>query len=147
MFNKKNENGKSPVAPGAGSSPVPPPQMRKPASIAPLPPKRKEATIPNAAQMQKHQNPTVMPVSNDNATFIGGDILITGSVVSGGEVIVEGTIEGDVRAQKITVKNGANITGELVSEELIIHGKVNGIVRGVKILLASGLYFKRRYIA
>ncbi|MGL1920408.1 MAG: polymer-forming cytoskeletal protein [Hyphomicrobiales bacterium] len=132
MFNKKNPDGSIATAPTNGSAPVAPPQMRKPATIAPLPPKRKEAP---AAPVHVVSTPAAAP--NTGITFIGNDITITGSVISSGEVIIEGTIEGDVRAKKITIKNNANIVGELASEELIIHGRVNGLVRGIKILLAS----------
>lgn len=146
MFNKKNPNGSNPSAQasGNGSAPVAPPQMRKPATIAPLPPKRKEANVappaapqaPSAAQPAPQAMAAPVPQS-DNITFIGNDIVVTGSLQSNGEIIIEGTIDGDVRAQKIVVKNNAIITGELASEELIIHGRVNGVVRGLKILLAS----------
>ncbi len=133
MFNKKNgptNNTQGNNAP----APVAPPQMRKPASIAPLPPKRKEVTIP---QPTPPKTDNIKPAINSNITFIANDILVTGTIISNGEIIIEGTIEGEVRARKITIKNNATITGELVSEELIIHGKVNGIVRGINILLAS----------
>lgn len=134
MFNKKDANGINLNASGSGNAPAAPPQMRKPTGIAPLPPKRQEAgaapTVPANAKNS-------LPTNGSNATFIGRDLLITGSIVSSGEIIIEGTVEGDVRAQKIVIKNKANISGELISEELIIHGRVSGIVRGVKILLAS----------
>lgn len=135
MFNKKNPNGTSPSAPTNGSTPAAPPQMRKPSSIAPLPPKRKDASQAPAAPPAKPQAAPIAPQSN--ATYIGPDIVVTGSILSSGEVIIEGTVDGEVRAQKIVVKNSANVSGELASEELIIHGRVSGIVRGNKILLAS----------
>ncbi|MBL1422073.1 MAG: polymer-forming cytoskeletal protein [Alphaproteobacteria bacterium] len=142
MFNKKNQNGSNSSAQASsnGSAPMAPPQMRKPSTIAPLPPKRKEANIPAAAPQVANTAPQAMaaPVpQNESVTFIGNDIIVTGSLQSSGEIIIEGTIEGDVRAQKIVIKNNANVTGELASEELVIHGRVNGVVRGLKILLAS----------
>lgn len=137
MFNKKNPNGDGPVAPANGAAPIAPPQMRKPAAIAPLPPKRKEPIAAPTAPATPVQMVSAPAPAPGGTTFIGNDIVITGSLVSSGEVVIEGTIEGDVRAKKITVKNNANINGELASEELIIHGRVSGLVRGVKILLAS----------
>uniref|UniRef100_A0A2A4YWD1 Cell shape determination protein CcmA n=1 Tax=OCS116 cluster bacterium TaxID=2030921 RepID=A0A2A4YWD1_9PROT len=142
MFNKKNPNGSNPSAQANGNGPAPiaPPQMRKPATIAPLPPKRKDAGTPPAAPAAPAAAPQAMaaPIpQNDNITYIGSDIVVTGSLQSSGEIIIEGTVDGDVRAQKIIIKNNAIITGELASEELIIHGRVNGVVRGMKILLAS----------
>ena len=133
MFNKKSDSGRSSNGQGNGSAPLAPPQLRKPSSIAPLPPKRKDV---NAAPSGLDKA-VAAPEYSPDATFIGNDIVVNGSIVSSGEVIIEGTVEGDVRAQKIIVKNSANITGELVSEELIIHGRVSGVVRGIKILLAS----------
>ena len=141
MFNKKNPNGSTPSAQANGNGPAPaaPPQMRKPATIAPLPPKRKDAGTPPAAPTPAAAPQTMAsPVpQNENVSYIGSDIVVTGSLQSSGEIIIEGTIDGDVRAQKIVIKNNAIITGELTSEEMIIHGRVNGVVRGVKILLAS----------
>lgn len=132
MFNKKNPDGSNATAQAGGPAPVAPPQMRKPSTIAPLPPKRKE--VPTAPV---HVVPAPAAQTSNGTTFIGNDITITGSVISSGEVIIEGTVDGDVRAKKITIKNNANINGELASEELIIHGRVTGLVRGIKILLAS----------
>lgn len=136
MFNKKNPNGVPLNAQASAPAPAAPPQMRKPAAIAPLPPKRKDAGVSPVAPPAAPQ-PSVVATPQSETTHIGSDIVITGSLVSSGEIIIEGTVEGDVRAQKITVKNNANITGELASEELVIHGRVNGLVRGLKILLAS----------
>ncbi len=136
MFNKKTDGANNPNVPGSGVLPAAPPQMRKPSSIAPLPPKRKDMNVGSAGN-KANPNSIQTPELSDDVTFISNDISITGSIVSNGEVVIEGNVEGDVRAQKIIVRNNAIINGEVISEELIIHGRVNGTARGIKILLAS----------
>ncbi len=71
------------------------------------------------------------------ASILSSDITITGDVRSSGDIQVEGTIDGDLRAQTLIIGESATVKGEVVAEELIVHGRVTGRLRGVKIRLSA----------
>lgn len=71
------------------------------------------------------------------ASVLSSDITITGNVRSSGDIQIEGTIEGDVRAQTLIVGETATVKGEIVAEEVITHGRVVGRLRGLKVRLSS----------
>lgn len=71
------------------------------------------------------------------ASVLSSDITITGNVQSSGDIQIEGSIEGDVRAQTLIVGETATVKGEVIAEEVITHGRVIGRLRGVKVRLSS----------
>ena len=70
-------------------------------------------------------------------SILSADLKITGSIVSDGEVQLDGTVDGDVRATDLTIGEEASITGEVVAENVVIRGRVNGSVRARQVQLSS----------
>lgn len=70
-------------------------------------------------------------------SVIGPDLIITGNLVSKGEVQVDGTIEGDIHGSHIVVGPNANVSGGIVAEEVVIRGHVMGSVRGKRVMLQA----------
>lgn len=70
-------------------------------------------------------------------SVIGPDLIITGNLVSKGEVQVDGIIDGDIHGSHIVVGENANITGGIVAEEVVIRGHVSGSVRGKRVMLQA----------
>ena len=58
-------------------------------------------------------------------------------MASSGDIQIEGTIEGDVRAHLLTVGESATISGEIVADDVVVNGRVIGRVRGLKVRLTS----------
>ena len=54
-----------------------------------------------------------------------------------GDIQVEGTVEGDIRAHLLTVGESATIRGEIVADDIVVNGRVIGKVRGLKVRLTS----------
>jgi cytoskeletal protein CcmA (bactofilin family) len=70
-------------------------------------------------------------------SIIGPDLLITGNLMSRGEVQIDGEIQGDVHATNLVVGDTARITGGIVADEVVVRGHVMGSVRGKRVLLQS----------
>jgi cytoskeletal protein CcmA (bactofilin family) len=72
-----------------------------------------------------------------SASQISSDLTIVGNVSSTGDVQIDGTIEGDIRAHMLTIGEAATISGEILADDVVVHGHIKGRIRGVKIRLTS----------
>jgi cytoskeletal protein CcmA (bactofilin family) len=70
-------------------------------------------------------------------SILSADLKITGSIVSDGEVQLDGAVEGDVRATDLTIGEEASIKGEVVAENVVIRGRVVGSVRARQVQLSA----------
>lgn len=70
-------------------------------------------------------------------SIISVNLHIIGNLSTDGEMQVDGSIEGDVTSQALTVGEKASISGEIVSDDVEIHGSVSGKIRARKIKLAK----------
>jgi cytoskeletal protein CcmA (bactofilin family) len=70
-------------------------------------------------------------------SILSADLKITGSIVSDGEVQLDGSVEGDVRATDLTIGEEASIKGEVVAENVVIRGRVVGSVRARQVQLSA----------
>jgi cytoskeletal protein CcmA (bactofilin family) len=71
------------------------------------------------------------------ASLLAADLTITGNIKTTGDVVVEGIVDGDIRAHLLTVGETATIRGEIVADDIVINGRVIGRVRGLKVRLTS----------
>ena len=71
------------------------------------------------------------------ASALSSDLTITGNLKTTGDIVVEGVIDGDIRAHLLTVGETATIRGEIVADDIVINGRVIGRVRGLKVRLTS----------
>jgi cytoskeletal protein CcmA (bactofilin family) len=71
------------------------------------------------------------------ASVLSSDLTVTGNLKTTGDIQVEGTVEGDIRAHLLTVGETATIRGEVVADDIVINGRVQGTVRGLKVRLTS----------
>ena len=71
------------------------------------------------------------------ASTLSSDLTITGNLNTTGDIVVEGEVDGDIRAHLLTVGETATIRGEIVADDIVINGRVIGRVRGLKVRLTS----------
>ncbi len=85
-------------------------------------------------------SPTIaagMQKAKPTPSILSSDITIVGNVKSSGDVQIEGTVEGDIRASQLTVGEGATVKGEVIAEDVVVNGRVVGRLRGLKIRLSA----------
>ncbi|MGY6703644.1 bactofilin family protein [Roseinatronobacter sp.] len=81
--------------------------------------------------------PTQMSKSKPAASVLASDLTVTGNLKTTGDVVIEGNVDGDIRAHLLTVGETATIRGEIVADDIVINGRVIGRVRGLKVRLTS----------
>ena len=77
------------------------------------------------------------PGDRTTASVIGPDLMISGNLVSKGEVQVEGEVQGDIHGMHVIVGERARVTGSILAEEVVVRGHVMGSIRGKRIMLQS----------
>ena len=81
--------------------------------------------------------PSSSPKSKPTPSLLSSDLTVVGNLRTTGDIQVEGTVQGDIRAHLLTVGETANIEGEIVADDIVVTGRVVGKVRGLKGRLTS----------
>ncbi|PVA08275.1 bactofilin family protein [Thalassorhabdomicrobium marinisediminis] len=116
MFSKSKIN-----EPGNAAAPSSPDAAAKPASPAPS-----QSDFKSSA-----------PKAKPPASTISTDLHITGNLKTSGDITIEGTVDGDIRAHLLTVGEGATVNGECMADDVVVNGRIIGTVRGLKVRLTS----------
>lgn len=88
------------------------------------------------------QAPTPSAPARRNArasvpSIISSDLTVTGTLISTGDIQIDGRVEGDVRSVGLVIGDKAEIHGEILAEDVTVRGKVVGRIRARKVLLAA----------
>lgn len=70
-------------------------------------------------------------------SIISADMVLNGSLSSEGEVQLDGSVEGNIRAGSLTIGEEASVDGEVIAETVIVRGKVKGSIRARQVQLAA----------
>jgi cytoskeletal protein CcmA (bactofilin family) len=70
-------------------------------------------------------------------SIISADLLVNGTLISTGDIQIDGRVEGDVHSAGLVIGDKALIHGEILAEDVTVRGKVQGSIRARKVLLAS----------
>lgn len=120
MFSKSKINDPAPKPESAVKPSVPDP--------------RTEVARPDAASAEFR---ATAPKAKPPASILSADLHVTGNLKTTGDIQVEGTVEGDIRAHLLTIGEGATIKGEVLADDVVINGRIVGRVRGLKVRLTS----------
>lgn len=77
------------------------------------------------------------PKAKPPASILSSDLHVTGNMKTTGDIQVEGTVEGDIRAHLLTIGESATIKGEVTADDVVINGRIVGRVRGLKVRLTA----------
>ena len=76
--------------------------------------------VPNkTASSQSQDFKPSAPKAKPPASILSSDLHITGNIKTTGDIQVEGTVEGDIRAHLLTIGETATIKGELTADDVI----------------------------
>lgn len=102
----------------------------------PKQPEPEKPKAPEAAVPRTDFQPAA-PKAKPPASVLSADLTVTGNMRTTGDIQVEGTVEGDIRAHLLTVGEGATVKGEIVADDVVINGRIIGRVRGIKVRLTA----------
>lgn len=111
-------------------------KINDPAPKAPEAPKDASPAAPAPAPSAGSSKP-VAPKAKPPASVLSADLHVSGNMKTTGDIQVEGTVEGDIRAHLLTVGESATIKGEVMADDVIVNGRIVGRVRGLKVRLTS----------
>ncbi len=77
------------------------------------------------------------PKPKPSPSILSSDLHVSGNMKTTGDIQVEGTVEGDIRAHLLTIGESATIKGEVIADDVVINGRIVGRVRGLKVRLTS----------
>lgn len=70
-------------------------------------------------------------------SIISADLIVNGTLISTGDIQVDGRVEGDVRSAGLVIGDKAFINGEVMAEDVTVRGRVQGSIKARKILLCA----------
>jgi cytoskeletal protein CcmA (bactofilin family) len=93
----------------------------------PAPPSMAPATMAQPKRAGRSTAPSI----------ISADLTVTGTLVSEGDIQIDGIVEGDVRSVGMVIGEKAEIRGEILADDITVRGRVTGRIRARKIQLAA----------
>lgn len=82
--------------------------------------------------------PSVKPRKNSAPpSIISVGLTVTGNLATEGDIQVEGAVEGDITAGRVTVGESARIDGDISAEEVLVMGEVNGRLKARAVTLTG----------
>jgi cytoskeletal protein CcmA (bactofilin family) len=110
-----------------------------PPGRAPVPSERAlpaEEPTPRA-ELSASPEPSRFTQTNSKVSFLAADLTLVGTLKTSGDVVIEGVVEGDIQAFKVTLGEQSTLRGEVVADDLTVRGRVEGQLTGLKVYLTS----------
>jgi len=70
-------------------------------------------------------------------SIISADLVVHGTLISTGDIQIDGRVEGDVHSAGLVIGDKAFILGEVMADDVTVRGKVEGSIRARKVLLCT----------
>ena len=91
---------------------------------APPPP---PANVPPAKRAARSSAPSI----------ISADLVVNGTLISTGDIQIDGRVEGDVHSSGLVIGDKAFIQGEVLADDVTVRGRIQGGIRARKVLLCA----------
>ena len=95
------------------------------------------STAPSPGPDRIESSAATPPARRSTPSVLSSDLTVTGNIRTEGDIQIEGTVEGDIRAHQLVIGDSATIRGEIVGDEVVVNGRVIGRVRGLKVRLTA----------
>lgn len=73
-------------------------------------------------------------------SVISSDLHILGNLISEGLIDVDGSVEGNVKGELVTIRTNGKVNGDVVAEAVHVYGEVHGLIRARAVHLYSSCH-------
>jgi cytoskeletal protein CcmA (bactofilin family) len=94
-------------------------------------------TLPSLTSVQPLNVMKKAALKGTVPSIVSADLTVTGTLISNGDIQIDGVVEGDVRSVGLVIGEKAQIHGEVLAEDVTVRGKVFGRIRARKVQLAA----------
>ncbi len=78
--------------------------------------------------------------NNFGPSIITAEVVIDGHLLSGGELQIDGEVNGDVRAKAVVIDINGIVHGQVAAEDVIVRGRIIGPIRALHVHLLNGCH-------
>jgi len=64
--------------------------------------------------------------NSESSLMIGEGVIITGTIKANSKVTIQGTVDGDIECNSITISKSGNVKGKIKTDTIIVEGKAEG---------------------
>ena len=70
-------------------------------------------------------------------SVISSELHILGNLISEGHIDIDGSVEGNVKAEVANIRANGKIAGDIAAETVHVYGEVHGLIRAMNVHLYS----------
>jgi len=70
-------------------------------------------------------------------SVLSSELHILGNLISSGPIDVDGSVEGNVKGDQVTIRQSGRVAGDVVAEVVHVYGEVRGLIRATAVHLYS----------
>ena len=70
-------------------------------------------------------------------SLLSTDLFVKGNLTTAGDIQIEGSVEGNIKANLLTIGQNAEIKGEIIAEEVVVNGAISGTIKGNRVHLTA----------
>ena len=97
-------------------------------------PAAQQMSAPTPSRRSAPMKPSGVP------SIISADVVMRGNINSSGEIQLDGSLEGDIKAGSLIIGEKAAVKGEVICETVMVRGRVEGGIRAKSVSLAAGAH-------
>lgn len=72
--------------------------------------------------------------NSKSSLMIGEGVIITGTIKANSKVTIQGTVDGDIECNSITISKSGNVKGKIKTDTITVEGKAEGEVNADDVL-------------
>lgn len=96
---------------------------------------RRSLVFGKKKQTNTHSAGNQLKRTNHAPSIISEDVRLTGSLISQGEVQLDGRIDGDVKVSHLVIGTTGTVEGSVVADSVIVKGKIIGSLNASKVTI------------
>ena len=75
--------------------------------------------------------------NNAVPSILGNDLIITGDIKTDGDIQIDGRLDGNIKAGKVTIGESGAVNGKITAAAVHVRGKITGKVNAISVDLAE----------